>query len=78
MNASVHQKSIIGKYCMIGGSSFFKGESPDGIVWGGVPATPLKVNTFGIERSTMTDEEKISMTKAAEKFIDIFKTSRNV
>ena len=42
MNASIHQRSKIGKYCVIGAGSFFKGESPDGIIWGGVPAKPIK------------------------------------
>lgn len=78
MNASVHQRSTIGKYCMIGANSFFKGTSPDGIVWGGVPSTPLKVNRIGIERSNMSDEEKQSMIEIAEEFIHGFKRSRNI
>lgn len=78
MNASVHQRSIIGNYCMIGASSFFKGESPDGIVWGGVPAIPLKVNTIAIERSGLSYTEKQSMIETAEKFVHSFKSSRNV
>lgn len=78
MNASIHQHSRIGKYCMIGANSFFKGESPDGIVWGGVPSVPIKVNTIGIERSSMSDEDKSSLIKVGEKFIHSFKSSRNI
>ena len=78
MNASIHQHSRIGKYCMIGANSFFKGESPDGIVWGGVPSVPIKVNTIGIERSSMSGEDKSSLIKVSEKFIHSFKSSRNI
>ena len=78
MNASVHQRSVLGKCCMLGANSFFKGISPDGIVWGVVPATPLKVNTFGIERAIMSVEEKKSIEESAEQFINNFKSSRNV
>lgn len=78
MNASIHQHSKIGKYCMIGANSFFKGESPDGIVWGGVPSVPIKVNTIGIERSSMSDEDKSLLIKNSEMFIHSFKSSRNI
>jgi len=78
MNASVHQRSIIGKYCMIGAGSFFKGESPDGIVWGGVPSIPIKVNTIGIEKSSLSDSDKKSLIEVGEQFIDNFKSSRNI
>jgi hypothetical protein len=78
MNASVHQGSVIGKCCMIGAGSFFKGNSIDGITWGGVPARPLKVNTIGIERSGLPDSEKEEITLLAEAFIDTIKSSGNV
>ena len=78
MNASVHQRSIIGKYCVIGAGSFFKGESPDGIVWGGVPSFPIKVNTIGIEKSSLSDSDKKSLIEVGEQFIDNFKSSRNI
>ena len=78
MNASIHQHSKIGKYFVIGANSFFKGESPDGIVWGGVPSIPIKVNTIGIERSSMSDEDKSLLIEVCEKFIHSFKISRNI
>ena len=78
MNASVHQDSKIGKCCFIGAGGFFKGVSPDGITWGGVPARPIKVNSIGIDRCTLSDEEKTEMRNSAELFIDNFKSSRNI
>jgi UDP-N-acetylglucosamine acyltransferase len=78
MNASVHQHSKIGKFCVLGAGSFFKGSSPDGIVWGGVPAVPLKPNYVGIERSSLSTDDKKLLIKTAEQFVDIFKSSRNV
>ena len=78
MNASIHQRSKIGKYCVIGAGSFFKGESPDGIIWGGVPAKPIKVNAVGIERSRMSEHEKIDLIKRSETFINTFKSSRDI
>lgn len=75
MNASIHQNSNIGKCCMIGANSFFKGTSPNGITWGGVPAVPLKVNTVGILRSELDDNEKSIMLESAKLFVDKFKKS---
>jgi len=78
MNSSIHQGSVIGKCCMIGAGSFFKGTSPDGITWAGVPATPIKVNTVGIERSGLTDAEKKEMISNAQLFVDGFESSGDV
>ena len=78
INASVHQRSRIGSYCVLGGGSFFKGTSPDGIVWGGVPARPLKVNMIGIDRSSLPDDEKNLLIERAKLFIDDFKSSRDI
>jgi len=75
MNASIHQGSNIGKCCMIGAGSFFKGVSPDGLTWGGVPARPLKVNIIGIERSNLSNLEKEQMILKA---IDSFKYFSNI
>ena len=79
MNASVHQHSKLGRCCMIGANCFFKGESPDGVTWVGVPARPLKVNTVGIQRAFgLSDIEKHSITESAKLFVDHFKRSGNV
>jgi len=78
MNASIHQNSIFGRCCMLGANSFFKGESPDGIMWGGVPARPIKVNKVGIERSDLSEEEKSTLIKNAELFIHFFQNSSNI
>ena len=69
VNASIHQNATIGRCCMIGGGSFFKGTSPDGITWGGVPAKPLKVNYKGIENTSFSLEEKNRIIKAAENYM---------
>ena len=78
MNASIHQGSNIGQCCMIGAGSFFKGTSPDGVTWGGVPAKPLKVNAIGIERSGLSETEKAHMISNAQLYIDTFKDVSNV
>lgn len=69
LNASVHQRSIIGSYCMIGANSFFKGVSPDGITWAGVPALPKKLNLFNLQKN-IEDLNTVDMIcKNAEQFI---------
>jgi acyl-[acyl carrier protein]--UDP-N-acetylglucosamine O-acyltransferase len=78
MNASIHQGSTIGRCCMIGAGSFFKGISPDGITWVGVPARPLKVNMIGIDRCDLSIEEKEKILSNAQLFIDDFECSRNI
>ena len=78
MNASIHQNSELGKYCVLGAGSFFKGRSPDGVIWGGVPAVPLKANYIGMARSPLSDEDMASVVKAAEEYVDRFKSSRNI
>ena len=70
MNASVHQRSKIGSHCMIGANSFFKGQSPPGITWAGVPARPLKVNVVGIDRDeSLDDEERKVISDVAERYL---------
>jgi acyl-[acyl carrier protein]--UDP-N-acetylglucosamine O-acyltransferase len=78
MNASIHQGSRIGRCCMIGAGSFFKGETPCGVTWAGVPARPIKVNVIGIERSNLSDVEKDKIISNAQLFIDNFKSSSNI
>lgn len=78
MNASIHQHAVIGKYCVIGAGSFFKGESPDGIVWGGVPAKPIKVNMIGIKRSTLSEDQQNELIERSEKFVNNFKCSGDI
>ena len=78
MNSSIHQHSNIGRCCMIGAGSFFKGISPDGVTWAGVPARPLKVNTIGIERSNLSRLEKDKMISNAQLFINNVKSSGNI
>jgi UDP-N-acetylglucosamine acyltransferase len=78
MNASIHQDSTLGKCCMIGAGAFFKGTSPDGVTWVGVPARPIKVNTVGISRSGLSDFEKQKITLEAQLFVDEFECSRYV
>ena len=66
LNCSVHNRSEIGDYCVIGASSFFKGISPPGLIWAGVPAKALKVNKIGIERNS-DEKDKYNIINEAEK-----------
>ncbi len=59
INTSIHQRSMLGRWCMLGAGSFFKGISPDAIVWAGVPARPLKVNTLALDRFPPPNREMI-------------------
>ena len=58
LNAILHQYSNVGAHCMIGANAFFKGESPVGITWAGVPAKPIRLNTIGMIRN-IRDLQKI-------------------
>jgi len=69
LNASLHQFSDLGDYCMVGAGSFFKGKSPGGIIWAGIPAKPLKVNIIGINKYA-SDFEKSDIIIKATKYID--------
>ena len=78
MNASIHQGSRIGRCCMIGAGAFFKGGSPCGITWVGVPARPIKVNIIGIERADIPEIEKEQMISNAQLFINRFESSSDI
>lgn len=65
-NASVHQHSDIGSYCIVGASSFFKGSSPEGITWAGVRAKPIKVNLINIKRNAPKEERGPIIFRAQE------------
>ena len=68
----IHQNSKIGKYCMFGSLTFFKGESPDGITWIGSrdnKALPLKINKVGIERANIAEDYKKEIMEAAEDYM---------
>lgn len=73
LNSSCHQFSKLADYCMVGANSFFKGESPPGIIWAGVPARPLKVNQVALDRSSLSFVEKEEIIKNAQQFIDNYK-----
>lgn len=77
MNASVHQFSNIGRFCMIGAGSFFKGDSPDGITWGGVPARPIKVNEIGINKANIPDSEKSRILNRGREFVSNYTPGRH-
>lgn len=66
LNCSVHNKSEIGDYTVIGASSFFKGKTKGGLIWAGVPAKAIKVNTVGIERNAPGEDKLYIITDAME------------
>lgn len=69
VNSGTHQFAKIGRCCMVGALCLFKGESPDGLTWVGVPGRPIKVNQIGIDRADLSDEEKRAMVAGAESFL---------
>ena len=70
LNSSTHQYAELGAYSMIGANSFFKGVSPEGIIWAGVPARPLKVNLHNIHLNVDKQKQSIIIYNA-EKFIGV-------
>jgi UDP-N-acetylglucosamine acyltransferase len=68
LNASTHQYANLGAYSMVGANSFFKGTSPEGIIWAGMPAKPIKVNLHNIRKNVDPKYQK-DIIKAARKFI---------
>lgn len=72
LNCSVHNKSEIGDYCVVGASSFFKGKSDPGLIWAGVPAKAIKINSVGIERNA-PDDMKQSIISNAKVSLDRYK-----
>ncbi len=72
LNATMHNKSELGDYSIIGASSFFKGKAPGGLVWVGVPARAIKVNTIGIVRNAPV-ELKDKIIIEAEEALEVLK-----
>jgi len=66
LNSSVHNKSTLGDYCVVGAGSFFKGYSEPGLIWAGVPARAIKVNMVGIQRNAPDDMKDILIRNAEE------------
>lgn len=75
LNATTHNKSVLGDYCVVGASSFFKGNSPAGLIWAGVPARALKVNSVGIERNAPKDL-RTKILNSAEDALVILRETR--
>ena len=71
LNASTHQYSNIGEFCMIGANTLFKGTSPSGIIWVGVPAKPLKLNKVGLDRYA-TEKETKTITQTALEYLESY------
>jgi len=73
LNSATHPFAKLGSFCMLGANGFYKGISPDGIVWVGVPAKPLKINKVGFERHAPEGllEE---LTRVAEEFVSNVRT----
>lgn len=68
LNASTHQYAKLGAYSIVGANSFFKGVSPEGITWVGLPARPIKVNLNNIKENVDKKKQKAIIEKA-EQFI---------
>lgn len=72
LNCSTHPFAELGDYCIVGANNMYKGKSPGAIVWAGVPAKPIKVNTVGLDRHAKK-EERYNLIYEAEKFISEYK-----
>jgi len=65
LNASTHQYAELGAYSILGANSFFKGKSPMGITWAGVPARPIKINLRNINLNAPLEKRQIIIDEAA-------------
>jgi UDP-N-acetylglucosamine acyltransferase len=74
LNSSVHNRSEIGAYSVIGAGSFFKGKTSGGLIWAGVPAKPLKVNSVGIDRNAPEKERNSIKEMATEHLKNLYET----
>lgn len=70
VNSSVHPRAIMGRYFYLSAQGFFKGVSPDGIMWIGVPAKPVKVNMKELQKYKPDDMDKI--IKEAEWYLGAY------
>lgn len=68
LNCSTHPFAKLGDFCIVGANSMFKGESSSAVVWAGLPARPLKVNTVGLDRHADCSE-KINLALEAKIFL---------
>lgn len=67
LNASTHQHSYLGKFCMIGAQGFYKNyNTVDGITWAGVPCRPIKINFHNINKNA---ENKELVIENADSFL---------
>jgi len=64
LNASTHQYEKLGAYSIIGANAFFKGKSPMGVVWVGVPARPIKVNLRNINSNAPLENRQVIIDEA--------------
>jgi len=71
LNATTHQHAELGAYSIVGANSFFKGRSPMGITWAGVPARPIKVNLHNINLNAPLDIRQTIINEAT-RFIKEF------
>ncbi len=71
LNAITHQYTELGAYSILGASSFFKGKSPMGITWVGIPARPIKVNMVNIKNNAPSEKQQ-DIIKGATFFVEGF------
>ena len=70
LNATTHQRALLNCYSIVGAQSFYKGkEKPRGLVWAGVPAKPIKVNTFNIEKNVLNEKNKKEIMNSATRYL---------
>jgi UDP-N-acetylglucosamine acyltransferase len=57
LNTTIHQKSTVGTFSMIGMGSVISRDIPPFLTAMGIPAKPIKLNEFGLRRNGFMDEE---------------------
>lgn len=78
LNASTHQWSDLSDLCMVGANGFFKGKSPRGVIWAGIPSKPLKINDIGIKKNIDNNYTKEEITKEASDFLDSYCSKKEI
>jgi UDP-N-acetylglucosamine acyltransferase len=73
LNATTHQRSKLGAYCIIGASSLYKStDDISGITWVGLPSKPIKINMHNINKNIKDEEQKNIIINKAQNYITKF------
>jgi UDP-N-acetylglucosamine acyltransferase len=69
LGSVLHPFSEIDDLSLIAAQAFFKGKSPKGILWAGIPSRAININIVGIDRNIEDENYKQELLKNAKEFL---------